>query len=97
MERRETVDKIVVSRPDIARLDLIMPELGGIAATAEIRQRCPATQVIIFSMYVDNAHINQAFKAGASGYLLKGAGGSEIVQVIGAVHSGRGFVSKRSG
>lgn len=81
--------------PDIAIMDISMPELNGIEATAQMHEACPATRVIILSMHHTSEHIFQALKAGAYGYLLKESAGQEIVKAVRRVYSGQRYFSQR--
>ena len=76
------------TEPDVVLTDLAMPELGGAAATREILQRRPGTKVIVLTMHDDDEAIYGALRAGARGYLLKGADRQEIVRSILGVASG---------
>ncbi len=80
-------------RPDVAVLDLNMPQLDGVEATKLIRKQAPDTQVLILSMYSTGEHVRPAIRAGAGGYLLKGSGLSDLVSAIHAVASGNAFFS----
>lgn len=75
-------------RPNLAILDIRMPELDGIEATRLIKERHPATHVLILSMYKDDKSVFAAMKAGARGYMLKEADGTELLQAIRLVGSG---------
>jgi DNA-binding NarL/FixJ family response regulator len=86
---REAVHQISQQCPDIAILDVAMPDLNGIEALRQIRGICPATRVIMLSMHATSGYIIQALQAGASGYLLKAAAGSELIQAIRAIASGQ--------
>jgi DNA-binding NarL/FixJ family response regulator len=68
---REAVDKVEQLCPDVAIVDIAMPELNGIDATRKILHVCPSTRVIILSMYYSNENIVRALRAGALGYVLK--------------------------
>ena len=68
---RETVRLVKQLCPDVVVMDIAMPELNGIEATQKISAACPASQVIILSMYSTDEHIIRALQAGARGYLLK--------------------------
>jgi two-component system response regulator NreC len=67
----EAVEMAKQHRPDVALLDISMPELDGVAATGQITDALPDTGVIILTMYRRDDYIFAAIKAGASGYLLK--------------------------
>jgi DNA-binding NarL/FixJ family response regulator len=82
-------------RPDIAILDIAMPELNGIEAAQHIRQDCPGTKTIILSMHASNEYISRAFQAGVLGYLLKESAGSEVVAAVREVHAGRQYLSQK--
>lgn len=92
---REAVRQVAQHCPDIAILDIAMPELNGIEAMGQIHERCPDTQVIILSMYATSQHIFRALQAGARGYLLKESAGAEVVQAVRAVYSGRRHLSQK--
>src|SRR5690242_20400801 len=64
---RVAVSEVMRLHPDVAILDIAMPELNGIEAARQIRELCPSTQVIILSMYATHEHVYHALKAGARG------------------------------
>jgi len=80
--------------PDVAILDLAMPGLNGIDATAALRAQSPAARVVILSMHSDREHVHRAFAAGASGYLLKGSASDEIVAAVRKVAGGGRYLSR---
>jgi DNA-binding NarL/FixJ family response regulator len=92
---RDMLEQAIELRPDVAILDITMPELNGIEVTARLCSACPSTQVIILSMHSTNEHIYRALQAGAQGYLLKESAGSEIVNAIRAVYEGHRFLSQK--
>ena len=92
---RQAVRRVQQLRPDVAVIDIAMPELNGIEATHEIRQTRPTTQVVILSMHSTAEHIFRALEAGALGYLLKESAGREVVDAVRAVHAGRRYLSQR--
>jgi len=85
---REAVREVITSRPDVAVLDLQMPDLDGFAATRELARSAPDTAVLVLTMFEDDDSVFAAMRAGARGYLLKGAGQDEIVRAIEAVAAG---------
>jgi DNA-binding NarL/FixJ family response regulator len=84
---REAVREAVTSKPDVILLDLQMPELDGLAATREITRAAPDVAVLILTMFDDDS-VFQAMRAGARGYLVKGAEQHEIGRAIRAVAAG---------
>lgn len=92
---REAIRQITQLRPNVAILDIAMPELNGLEAARQIRELCPVTQVIILSMYATTTHIFQAIQAGVRGYLLKAAAGVEVVNAVRAVQSGRRYLTQK--
>jgi DNA-binding NarL/FixJ family response regulator len=92
---RDAVRQVAELRPDIALLDIAMPDLNGIEATRQICEMCPSTQVIILSMHSTIEHVFRALQAGARGYLLKESAGVEVVNAIRAVHAGHRYLSQK--
>ena len=85
----EAVQLVHDVQPDVALMDLRMPELDGSAATRRIRASRPETQVLVLTTYADDDSLFPALQAGARGYLTKDASADEIEQAIRAVASGR--------
>lgn len=81
--------------PNVAIMDIAMPELNGIEATRKTRIACPSTQVIILSIYSTEEHVLRALQAGARGYVLKESAGIEVVNAVRAVHSGHHYLSQK--
>lgn len=79
--------------PDVVVMDLNLPGLNGVDATLAITQACPSTRVLVLSMYGGPEHVRPAVRAGASGYLVKGTGVSELVSGIRAVSRGEPWFS----
>jgi DNA-binding NarL/FixJ family response regulator len=71
--------------PRVVLMDLVMPEMSGVAATAEIGRRYPEIRVLILTSFSEIERVNGALEAGAAGYLLKDAGSDEIAEAICAV------------
>ena len=92
---REAVRQVQALNPDLVIMDISMPGLNGIEATAQIHDSCPSTRVIILSMHHTTEHIYRALKAGARGYLLKESAGQEAVKAVRAVFKGERYLSRR--
>jgi len=75
-------------RPDVILQDLGLPRMSGIEVTREVKARWPAVEVLVFTVFDEEEKVIEAVKAGASGYLLKGASGSKVVEAIREVHAG---------
>jgi DNA-binding NarL/FixJ family response regulator len=78
--------------PDIALIDIAMPG-GGLGAARDITTACPATRVVMLTVSEDEDDILAAMKAGASGYVLKGAGATELAGIVRSVHAGQVYVA----
>lgn len=86
---QEAADLCVRLRPDVVLMDLVMPVLGGVAATRLIRQRCPEAQIIALTSFQEKELVQDALQAGAIGYLLKNVSGEELADAIRQAHTGR--------
>ena len=85
---REAVDAVLSTRPEVAIVDLKMPDLDGFDATREIVRVAPQVAVLVLTMFDDDASVFAAMRAGARGYLVKGAEQEEIERAIRAVAQG---------
>jgi DNA-binding NarL/FixJ family response regulator len=91
---REAVRQAVTLRPDVLVLDLRMPDLDGVQATRQVVRDAPAVAVLVLTTFDDDDNLQDAVRAGARGYLLKGASQEEIARAIGVVAAG-GAVTRR--
>ncbi|MEW6731713.1 MAG: response regulator transcription factor [Acidobacteriota bacterium] len=90
---REAVKLAQDLNPDIAIIDIAMPELNGIDTLRQMLDVCPGIKVLICSMYLDIAYIVESLRIGASGYLLKANTRADLISAIEAVESGKCFLS----
>jgi DNA-binding NarL/FixJ family response regulator len=82
-------------RPDVVVIDIGMPQLNGIDATRQIKRMLPRAKIIIVTMNEDSALVGEAFRAGASGYLLKHSASRELMLAIQEVLKGASYLSPR--
>ena len=82
-------------RPDVIVIDIGMPQLNGIDATRQIKHILPRTKIIIATMNEDSTLVGEAFRAGASGYLLKHSASRELMLAIQEVLKGASYLSPR--
>lgn len=80
-------------QPDVALVDVSMPQLNGIEAATRIVAECPGTRVVMLSMHTTRQYVAAAFRAGAIGYVVKEAAADELAQALRAAATGRSFVS----
>ena len=80
-------------QPDVILLDLSMPLLNGIDAARQLRRVVPDCKVVFLSMHGDPTYVTEAFRAGASGYVLKRANAAELIQAIRTALRGHLYVS----
>ena len=90
---REAVRLAAELRPDIVVIDIGMPLLNGIDATAQILRENPQIGVIILSMHADESYIMRALNAGAKGYLLKDSADDDLLKAVRTVAEGKPFFS----
>ena len=89
---REAVRAAVTRRPDVVVLDIQMPDLDGVGAAARIARDAPDVAVLMLTMFDDDDSVFAAMRAGAGGYVLKGASQEEIVRAIHAVAAGEAIL-----
>lgn len=89
----KAVQGITRLKPDVAVMDITMPELNGIEAAQIIHETFPEIGIVILSIHSDLEHIFRALQAGAQGYLLKESAGAEVVSAVRAVYLGRRYLS----
>lgn len=82
------VERAQALAPDVLLLDLALPELDGVAVLHRLRACCPGTRAIVFTAFDTDERIIEAVRAGAQGYLLKGAPREELFNAVRVVHAG---------
>ena len=85
---QEAMPGIIESQPDIVIMDINMPGISGIDCIRQIRDECPDTQFMIFTIYENDEKIVDALAAGASGYLLKKTPPEKMIEAIIELHHG---------
>jgi two-component system, NarL family, response regulator NreC len=90
---RQAVDRAESTQPDVAVLDIAMPNLSGIEAAQRIHDVLPQTAIVILSMHSDEGYVLRALKAGAKAYLLKDSAEGDLVAAIQSVREGKTFFS----
>ncbi len=91
----EAVELARALQPDVAIIDIAMPNMNGIEATKRIKTDRPATAVLILTAYDDDQYIFALLEAGAAGYLLKNVHGRELVDAVRAVYGGESVLHPR--
>ncbi|MEY2513065.1 MAG: hypothetical protein QOJ89_423 [bacterium] len=81
--------------PDVVLMDLVMPQLDGVSAIERLRERAPATRVIVLTSFLDEDKVLPAVRAGAAGYLLKDVQPAELVRAIRMVDRGEALLHPR--
>ncbi|MBI3330371.1 MAG: response regulator transcription factor [Nitrospinae bacterium] len=89
----EALRLIALHQPDVVVMDIGMPKLNGLEATARVARDYPKTRVIILSMHLNEEYVLRALHAGAAGYLLKDAGTAELELALKAVAGGDTYLS----
>jgi two-component system response regulator NreC len=89
---KEAVEQSSSLRPNVILMDIAMPDTNGLEATRTIRARFPEMHVLVLTMHRSDEHFFEMLKAGASGYVLKGAEASELVHAVRDVSRGEAFL-----
>lgn len=90
---RALIETAIRLKPDIVILDISMPRLNGIEAAKKLRKQLPGTKLIFVTMHADAAYVNEAFRTGASGYLLKRSAAMELLQAVQSVMDGNFYIT----
>lgn len=92
---REAIDKAKQFTPDVAIIDIGMPELNGLEATRQILKLLPQTEVLILTMHESEQIVREVLAAGARGYVLKSDAGKDLVTAVDALCQHRTFFSSK--
>ncbi|PZV06970.1 MAG: DNA-binding response regulator [Leptolyngbya sp.] len=90
---REALNLVETLKPQLVLMDIAMPEMNGLEATARIARDFPQVRVLIVSMHANEEYVYQALKSGAMGYLLKDSGTEELGLAIRAIARGETYLS----
>jgi DNA-binding NarL/FixJ family response regulator len=90
---REAVTLAARQRPHVVFMDIAMPDLNGLDACARLARETPSARVIMLSMHANEEYLRQALRAGARGYLLKGASPAELEVALNAVARGETYIT----
>ena len=89
---RAAVEQALELGPDVVLMDISMPIMSGIEATAQIKKARPAIQVVGLSMHDNEEYVTRLLQAGASGYVLKRSAATELAAAVRAAHAGEAFL-----
>ena len=92
---REAVKMAEELRPDVAILDVTMPELNGIEAAKQVLKLCPQTKVLVFTVHDAEQVVVEIFRTGAHGYVLKSDAGRQLLDAVRCVLGGRHYFSSQ--
>ena len=92
VDGEEAIEAATRLRPNVILMDLVMPQLGGVAAMRRLREQLPEARTIVLTSFLDDDKLLPALRAGAAGYLLKNAEPHEIARAVRAAHAGEALL-----
>jgi NarL family two-component system response regulator LiaR len=93
---REAIEKCETTSPDVILMDLIMPNLGGVAATRIILERWPHIRILVLTSFQEKDLVQEALQAGATGYMLKNVSGEELADAIRSTFAGKPTLAREA-
>lgn len=90
---RQAINATMHFQPDIVLMDITMPDMNGIEATRQIKRIAPEVKVLVLTMHENDEYVFQALRAGASGYILKEAADTELINALHVIQSGQFYLS----
>jgi DNA-binding NarL/FixJ family response regulator len=92
VDGQQAVDAAVALRPDVLLMDISMPGLNGLQATAAVREKAPSVKVLTLTRHAEESYLGELLRAGAAGYALKQSSSSELMNAIRTVAGGRPYL-----
>lgn len=89
---REALQCLETIKPDLLLLDISMPEVNGLEVTQHVREKYPTMPILILTMHEDERYFVQLLRAGATGYIVKGAAPNDLVSAVRAVAAGQAYL-----
>ena len=89
---RDVLEQAQSCRPDVVLMDISLPDVGGAEMTELVRQELPAVRILAFTRHGDPSYLRRMLQAGASGYILKNADASALLQAIRVVAAGGAYI-----
>lgn len=89
---REALTALETIKPDLLLLDISMPEVNGLEVTQHVREKYPTMPILILTMHEDERYFFQLLRAGATGYIVKGAAPNDLVSAVRAVAAGQAYL-----
>lgn len=90
---RQTLDLVQRTQPDVAIIDLALPDIDGFEVVEQLRTLAPQTAVVLLTMHRSRQHVRRAFALGVSAYVLKESAGADLIEAVRAAHQKRRYIS----
>ena len=93
MDGRSFIEAVETFRPDLALVDISLPQLNGLDACRHVKKSCPEVKIIILTMHAEQHFVNEAFRVGVQGYVLKTSLADELLFAVKEVLKGSTYIS----